>query len=113
MLYLGKWRREEAIPLLLKHLDYKYTTCAIPEESYPALLALAEIGKPALRAAEEAIAGEANPRRLELLCRLIDGMEGAAKSKALIDAAAASATDADRRDRIVSAQAKALGRWER
>ena len=70
MLYLGKRQAKDGIPVLLKHLDYQYTTCGVLEESYPAVRALTQIGKPAGEAAlVELLTQDESPLRLKLLRR--------------------------------------------
>src|SRR5665213_169729 len=58
MFYLGKRKAKEGVPVLLKYLDYHYTTCGILEESYPAVRALTQIGQPAADAAFDELVGK-------------------------------------------------------
>jgi hypothetical protein len=108
MLYLGKYKAERAIPLLLKYLDYQYTTSPLLEESFPALRALINIGKPAAKAALEANAQEQDNRRLELLMHLVLRVHGATEGKQLIKTALAGIEDAAQQDRVQAALLKAM-----
>ena len=76
MLYLGKYKVERSLPLLLQHLDYAYTTCPVLDEAYPVLHALLDMGKPAAAAALEALPTETSPLRLKLLCAALMGIHG-------------------------------------
>ena len=76
MLYLGKYKVERSLPLLMQHLDYAYTTCPVLDEAYPALHALLDMGKPAASAAFRALPTETNPLRLKLLCAALMGING-------------------------------------
>jgi hypothetical protein len=83
MFFLGKSGVAEAVPLLTKHLTYKYTTCGVLEESYPAVLALSMMDKIGSAAALKAIGTETDSLRLKLLCRvvlLIEGQDNGAKA---------------------------------
>jgi len=79
MLFLGKVKAAEGIPVLLEYLDYRYTTHGIVEESYAALKALRQIGKPAAEAARKELAKEQSDLRTELLCRVVLSVEGKEK----------------------------------
>jgi hypothetical protein len=100
MFYLGKNGVSEAVPLLLKHLKYQYTTCGVLEESYPAALALSMMGKPGSAAALKEIATESDALRLKLLCRvvlLVEGQEAGAKT---LEAEAAKLSEAKQQQAI-------------
>lgn len=100
MLYLGKHKVAKEIPLLIKHLDYKYTTCAILEESHPVVHALSLMGKAASVAALEEIAKESNDLRLKLLCHLVLLVEGPGAGAKAIKARMSGVATAKQRARI-------------
>ena len=100
MFYLGKHKVAKEIPVLLKHLEYKYTTCEILEEAYPAAGALALMGKEASEAILKEITKQSNDLRLKLLCRLILLVEGPDAGAKAIKTRISTATPARRRARI-------------
>ena len=100
MFYLGKHGVAEAVPLLLKYLAYRYTTCGVLEESYPATLALSMMGKPGSAAALKALGTETDGLRLKLLCRVVLLVEGQAQGAKTIEAEAAKVADAKQQQRI-------------
>lgn len=100
MLYLGKHKVSQQMPLLIKHLDYKYTTCAILEESHPAVRALALMGKAASGAALKEITKESKDLRLKLLCHLVLLVEGPDAGTKAIKAQISRAATAKQRARI-------------
>ena len=67
MFWLGQWRIKEGIPLLLKYIDYRYSTSWLVEESYPAVRALQMMGEAAIPQLIESIASEQQQTRLNLL----------------------------------------------
>jgi len=85
ILYLGECRSPDNVPLLLKHIDYHYTSCQIVEESYPTVRALTQIGTPASSAAIKVLPNEHNALRLRLLCHTILRIDGTEKGKARIE----------------------------
>jgi hypothetical protein len=86
MLYLGKHRAAAQMPLLFKHLDYRYTTCGVVEEQYPAVRALTMFGDRAIEEAVKQLKSEQNGVRLELLQQLIACIAGKDKAAALMKA---------------------------
>lgn len=100
MLYLGKQKVSQEIPLLIKHLDYKYTTCTILEESHPAVRALALMGKASSSAALKEITKESKDLRLKLLCHLVLLVEGPDAGTKAIKAQIPEAATAKQRARI-------------
>ena len=100
MLYLGKQVVADALPLLLEHLKYKYTTCGVLEESYPAALALSMMGKAGAASALKALATETDGLRLKLLCRVVLLIEGQDPGAKTIEAEAAKVADAKQQQRI-------------
>jgi hypothetical protein len=102
MFYLGKVKAEEGVPLLLKYVDYRYTTCGMVEESYPAVRGLTEIGQPAVQAALNALAREPNALRARLLTRVILNVSGAKDGAKQVQEVAEQA-DADVRQRLQTA----------
>ncbi len=100
MLYLGKHKVSQQMPLLIKHLDYKYTTCAILEESHPAVRALALMGKAASGAALKEITRESKDLRLKLLCHLVLLVEGPDAGTKAIKAQISTAATAKQGARI-------------
>jgi hypothetical protein len=99
MFYLGKQGVPEAVPLLLEHLAYKYTTCGVLEESYPAALALSMMGKQGSEAALKAMNAETDGLRLKLLCRVVLLVEGQDAGAKAVEAEAAKLSD-EQRQRI-------------
>jgi hypothetical protein len=93
MFYLGKHAVPEAVPLLTKHLAYKYTTCGVLEESYPAALALSMMGKIGSAAALKVIGTETDGLRLKLLCRVVLRVEGEDNGPKAVEAEAAKLAD--------------------
>ena len=102
MFYLGKQGATEAVPLLLKHLTYKYTTCGVLEESFPATRALSMMGKIASAAALKAIGTETDSLRLRLLCRVVLLVEGQGNGAKAVEAEAAKSAG-DRQQLILDA----------
>jgi hypothetical protein len=100
MFYLGKQGVPEAVPLFTKHLTYKYTTCGVLEESYPAALALSMMGKIGSAAALKAIGTETDSLRLKLLCRVVLLVEGQDNGAKAIEAEVVKTTDAQQNQRI-------------
>lgn len=100
MFYLGKNGGPAAVPLLIRHLTYKYTTCGVLEESYPAALALSMMGKSGSAAALKAIATETDSLRLKLLCRVVLLVEGQDNGAKAIEAEVVKTTDAQQNQRI-------------
>jgi hypothetical protein len=108
MFYLGKQGVPEAVPLLLKHLTYRYTTCGVFEESYPAALALSMMGKTGSAAAMQAIGTETDSLRLKLLCRVVLLVEGQDNGAKAVEAEAAKSAG-DRQQLIRDALKAAAG----
>ena len=102
MFYLGKYKVEKAIPILLQNLDYVYVQSAIAEERFPALRALSEIGEPSASAALERLRTEYDPLRVELLARVVLAVDGNEVGKARIEALLAQ-LPSDRQAYIVRA----------
>jgi hypothetical protein len=91
MFFLGESGVAEAVPLLSKHLTYKYTTCGFLEDSYPAVRALSNMGKTGSAATLKAIGTEADSLRLKLLCRVVLRVEGEDNGPKAVEAEAAKA----------------------
>ena len=101
MFYLGKRKAKEGVPVLLKYLDYRYTTCGILEESYPAVRALTQIGQPAADAAFDALVGnEQSDLRVRLLAAVVGAVDGAKPAKDRLEKALASAKDDAQKKRL-------------
>ena len=82
MFYLGKRKAKEGVPVLLKYLDYRYTTCGVLEESYPAVRALTQIGQPAADAAFDALVGkDQSDLRVRLLAAVVGAVDGPKPAK--------------------------------
>ena len=77
MYYLGKHKVESAVPLLLSHLDYRYTTVPVLAEAYPAVHALLDMGQTANAPVRKQLTTETDLLRLELLCAVLLGVNGA------------------------------------
>ncbi len=92
--YLGKHKVESAVPLLLEHLDYRYTTVPVLAEAYPAVHALLDMGKPATVAVQERLKTETDPLRLELLCAVLCGIHGDYEARQLVTAVASKLPEA-------------------
>jgi WD40 repeat protein len=103
MLFLGQCQSEAAIPVLLQYLDYRYTTCRVWEEAYPALRALEQLGQPAAVAAFQALDQERNPLRAQLLCRVLRHIEGQAQTTRRVATVIAQAHDEQHRQRLRAA----------
>ena len=99
MFYLGKRKAKDGVPVLLKYLDYRYTTCGILEESYPAVRALTQIGKPAADAAfDELVGKDQSDLRIRLLTSVVSAVDGAKPAQArLVKAVAAADKDAQKK----------------
>ena len=94
MFYLGKRKAKAGVPVLLKYLDYRYTTCGILEESYPAVRALRQIGQPAADAAFDALVGkEQSDLRVRLLTAVVGAVEGEKTAHDRLEKALAGASD--------------------
>jgi hypothetical protein len=92
MLYLGKRKAKDGVPVLLKYLDYRYTTCGILEESYPAVRALTQIVKPAADAAfDELVGKEQTDLRIRLLTAVVRAVDGAKPARDRLEKALAGA----------------------
>ncbi len=76
MRFLGEHQRREAIPLLIKHLNYHYTSSHEIGTAYPAYQMLSQMGEAAWQASVESIENEENDLRLELRCRLALAIRG-------------------------------------
>ncbi len=101
MLYLGKRKAEEGIPTLLKHLDYRYTTCGLLEESYPAVRALTQIGKPAAEAAFlELLTQDESPLRSRLLKHVVNSVHGVRLTRGLVQGRLEQAKDEAEKGRL-------------
>ena len=101
MFYLGKRKAKEGVPVLLKYLDYHYTTCGILEESYPAVRALRQIGQPAADAAFDALVGkEQSDLRVRLLTAVVGAVDGAKPAKDRLEKALAAAQDDAQKKRL-------------
>jgi hypothetical protein len=92
MLYLGKRKAKAGVPVLLKYLDYHYTTCGILEESYPAVRALTQIGKPASDAAfDELVGKDESDLRVRLLAAVVRAVDGPRPARDRLEKALAGA----------------------
>ncbi|HVS38570.1 MAG TPA: hypothetical protein VMS17_23645 [Gemmataceae bacterium] len=101
MLYLGKRKAEDGIPILLKHVDYRYTTCGLVEESYPAAKALIQIGKPAAEAAMlEVLEQDESPLRLKLLAYVANSVRGARLTRGMLQNRLEQAKDEAVKERL-------------
>jgi hypothetical protein len=93
MLFLAKSKAEDGVPVLLKHLDYKYTTCGRIEESFPAVKALREYGPRGRDAALEALARPESALRRRLLCHVLIAATGKEQAGLLLRRALESASE--------------------
>jgi hypothetical protein len=101
MFYLGKRKAKEGVPVLLKHLDYRYTTCGILEESYPAVRALTQIGQPAADAAfDELVGKDQSDLRVRLLAAVVGAVEGPKPAQDRLEKALTSAKDDAQKKRL-------------
>ena len=94
MYYLGKHKMERAIPLLLEHLDYRYTTVPVLAEAYPAVHALLDMGTPATAFVQTQLTTETDPLRLQLLCAILLGVNGAENGRKMATETASKLPDA-------------------
>ncbi len=110
--YLGKRKAKEGVPVLLKYLDYRYTTCGILEESYPAVRALTQIGASAADAAFDAlVAKDQSDLRIRLLTAVVAAVDGPKPAKAKLEKALAGAeNDAQRQAEAELGVEKSRGR---
>jgi len=99
MLFLGKAKAQDGIPLLLKYIDYKYALSNWLEEAYPATKALSMMGRPGSAAALKALATETAVLRLKILCRVVLMVEGQEAGAKAIEAEAVK-TDQAQQQRI-------------
>jgi hypothetical protein len=101
MLFLGKREAEEGIPVLLKYIDYRYTTCGVLEESYPAVRALTQVGKPAADAAlDELTARDQSELRGKLLYQVVRAVNGYFPTQEMLEARIAGAKDEAQKKRL-------------
>jgi hypothetical protein len=105
MMFLAKSKSYKDVPLLLKNLTYRYTTTPLADESYPAMKALALLGKPAADAALAQLSVEEQQQRLELLATVAVKVYGRSEGARRIEQVAETQTDI-RRQRLLSAVAK-------
>jgi len=104
MLYLGKRKAESGIPVLLEHLDYRYTTCGVLEESYPAVRALTMIGKPAGDAAlKELLDEDESDLRVRLLTAVVRAVNGYHPTHDMVEKALAAPKDDKQKKRLEQA----------
>ena len=102
MFYLGKHKVERGVPTLLQYIDYQYTTTPLIEESYPALRALRQIGKPASDAAMVALSTEKDAKRLRLLLRVVMSVNGLDDGQKLVNTALPTFKDSAQRKRVAA-----------
>ena len=108
MYYLGKHKVESAIPLLLSHLAYRYTTVPVLAEAYPAVHALLDMGKLANAPVQKQLETETDPLRLQLLCAVLLGVNGAKDGRRLTTETASKLSDTQKK-RIMNALTAAEG----
>jgi hypothetical protein len=101
MFYLGKRKAKAGIPVLLKYLDYRYTTCGVLEESYPAVRALTQIGKPAADAAfDELVGKDQSDLRVRLLTAVVRAVDGPKPARDRLEKALAGANGGAQKKRL-------------
>jgi hypothetical protein len=101
MFYLGKRKAKAGVPVLLKYLDYRYTTCGILEESYPAVRALTQIGKLAADAAfDELVGKDQSDLRVRLLTAVVRAVDGAKPARDRLEKALAGAECGAQKQRL-------------
>jgi hypothetical protein len=101
MLFLGKREAKEGILVLLQYIDYRYTTCGVLEESYPAVRALTQIGKPAADAAlDELAARDQSELRGRLLYQVVRNVNGYLPTQEMLEARIAGAKDVQQKKRV-------------
>ncbi len=105
MLFLARSKTYQSIPLLLKHLEYRYTTVPVVEEAFPAVRALIEMGKPAASAALTQIKSEDDMHKLELLASIVMRIYGPDEGRRQIEAAASDIPET-RKHKLMGALAK-------
>lgn len=99
MFALGRDKAEEGVDILLKYIDYQYTTSKLLGESYPAVLALTQIGKPAAEAALKQIGSEPIPLRARLMGHVVRNVLGVTPGDAALRAAGDQASDGETKAR--------------
>lgn len=80
MFFLGKGRAVNEMPLLFKHIAYKYSDGSVVEEMYPAVGALAMMGAAAADEALKQLQSEEDPVKLELLVQVVRCVMGKEKA---------------------------------
>lgn len=108
MYYLGKQKIGGAIPLLLEHLAYRYTTVPVLAEAYPAVHALLDMGTLANAPVQKQLEAESDPLRLQLLCAVLLGVNGAKDGRRLTTETASKLSNAQEK-RIMTALIAAEG----
>ncbi|MCS7014736.1 MAG: hypothetical protein NZM42_01290, partial [Gemmatales bacterium] len=86
MLFLGKVKAVEGIPVLLKYIDYQYTTHGLLEESYPAVKALTMIGRSAVKPVLDALGFEHNELRRRLMTQVLVNILGLKETLEVLNA---------------------------
>ena len=111
MRFLGLHQRQEAIPLLLRHLNYRYTPSHEVGTAYPAFQALSQMGDMAVKAALDSIERENDDLRLELRCRLALAIRGSEVGTNDLDKLNDRFGDAASRERWLKAVERAKQRF--
>ncbi|MCS7161211.1 MAG: hypothetical protein RMJ19_12130, partial [Gemmatales bacterium] len=86
MLFLGKVKAVEGIPVLLKYIDYQYTTHGLLEESYPAVKALTMMGRSAVKPVLDALGFEHNELRRRLMTQVLVNILGLKETLEVLNA---------------------------
>lgn len=88
MLWLGKNKVTGSIPMLIRHLEYRYTTVPVRESAYPVVKALITMGGTGADAALKDLPTEVRPHRMELLSWVVLSVYGLEAGQKKLEAAA-------------------------
>lgn len=108
MLFLGKCGRAEAIPTLIRHIDFQYCNAGSPENRYPAFHALRVIGSSTVAPALHALHDDPDETRLALLFDLITSVEGKDSGLKAIQEEAMRVKEEEQRKRLLRAMQSRL-----
>lgn len=85
LLFLGKSKSQDALPVLASNLDFLFADVPVRTEKYPVLQSMQWIGEPAKKFALTELAHEKDELRLELWCEVILRVSGVPSGKREIE----------------------------
>jgi hypothetical protein len=103
MLYLGRCGGAAEVPLLLKHLKYRYSEVGPLEERYPAVQSLVMLKEHAVGPVIGQLQKETDPIRAKLLAYVVLAVKGVNEGKELLLSAMDKSADKEQRERVESA----------